>query len=129
MNAMLGWMAFALGYSVVIYVSEHWMLKKGVMDLVNPVMLRCPACSSELHKKVPRGSKLSAFAHFVWQMTCFVCVWRLNPNFFLGMALVLVLVVPYDAAETRLYHWAWTKWHPTRCQGGGEPELAPEPTS
>lgn len=107
---------------VVVSISVTVQLNK---RMPNPIRARCPACHSKMYLHPP--GKWNIAVHAVWQVLCWLVVWRLNPPLLLGFSFVFVLAIPAMRAINRTYYAIWMYWHPLRCGEGGHP--APVPTN
>jgi hypothetical protein len=103
--------------------------------MYNPVVAKCSACGSRC--KLQWQPCPQAWATHAIRCLVSVVVWfvfrtvalRAVPNtpevevtIFL---LAIVMGVLTSITMNRVYHAIWAWRHPVRCQGGGEPELAP----
>jgi hypothetical protein len=92
--------------------------------MYNPVIARCGTCQAKMYLH-PRG-KAAFVGLMAWLTLSYLTVWRFNPPFILGEAVLLVLAIPANIAANRTYHAYWRWRHPLRCDGGGH--LKPAPT-
>ena len=122
-------MSLTVFLAIIVYSGAFTFAEKCMKRFfVNPVLLQCSSCKAKLHYDVPVATRLSFLAQVVWQVTMWMCVWRLRPGLVIGLALVWAMIFPYRVAERRVYHFLWMRRHPVRCEGGGHPRLAPEPS-
>jgi hypothetical protein len=130
MRDIPGAIMLMLGLGLAIEILLQYLERKHGMDRrrMNPPVLKCPACRSDCLRH------FSGFNPRRWTFWVGFCVWVLVmcPLFLpdslpTGWALLigLPMVNMKGMAEDRLYHQWWSWKHPTRCQGGGEPEPAP----
>jgi hypothetical protein len=96
--------------------------------MLNPAVLRCSSCGAYMYSFHPKGWRFWWLQQILFQIVCWIVVWRINPPFVIGMPLVFVVGLAFVTALRRGYHTYWRWRHPIRCQGGGHLKPMPQAT-